>query len=86
MIQGDAGDVELMLKLCCSYIERLRKRTQTELLEEMDAPSVALLVDVGFVNDGTPLTFSRAGWNWVKSYHRLAVLEMAYARRARVAA
>lgn len=85
-VGGDAGDVELHIKLCCRYLERLRKRTQTELLEEMDAPSVALLVDVGFVDDGAPLTFSRSGWKWVKSYHRQAVLEMAYARRVRGAA
>lgn len=85
MIVGDTGDVEMMIKLSCSYVERLRKRTQTELLEEMDASSVALLVDVGFV-DFAPLTFTPAGWKWVKSYHRQAVLEMAYARKVRVAA
>lgn len=82
-VGGDACDLEVQVGLCCRWLERLRSRSQTELLEVMDGPSVAMLVDVGFV-DTTPLTFTRPGWRWARANGDAArrnLLRGAYLRR-----
>ena len=87
-IVGDQVDVEMQIGIICRLVEHMRSKTQTELLEAMNAPSVALLVGVGFA-DTTPLTFTAEGWRWLKlpnETHRRGLLRLAIEQRRSVAA